>query len=149
MISAEKVKELRIKTGASMMECKKALEEAGGDQIRAEEILKDQGAIMAQKKAEREIKSGLIDAYIHANQKIGVLLELGCETDFVARNEIFKELAHDICLHISATNPQSIEELLAQPFIKNPEQTVRDLINSAISKIGENIKIGKFIRFAI
>jgi elongation factor Ts len=149
MISAESVKQLRDKTGASMLECKKALEEAEGDETKAREILNRRGAALAQKKAEREIKAGVIDSYIHANQKIGVLLELGCETDFAARNEIFKGLAHDLCLHISAADPQNVEELLTQPFIKNPEQKVQDLINGAIGQIGENIKIGKFTRFAI
>ncbi len=149
MISAESVKQLRAKTGASMLECKKALEEAGGDETKAREILSRQGAALAQKKAEREIKAGLIDSYIHANQKIGVLLELGCETDFAARNTVFKELAHDLCLQISAADPKSVEELLSQPFIKNPEQSVQDLINGVVGQIGENIKVGKFIRFAI
>ncbi len=149
MVSAEAVKKLREKTGASMMECKKALEEAQGDEAKALEILNKRGASLAEKKAERQIKAGLIDAYIHANGKIGVLLELGCESDFVVRNEIFKNLAHEICLQISAMNPADEMELLAQPFVKNPEQTVQGLINEAIAKLGENIKIGKFIRFEI
>jgi elongation factor Ts len=149
MITAEAVKSLREKTGASMLECKKALEKAGGDQTKALEILSKRGAEMADKKAEREIKAGLINAYVHFNQKIGVLFELGCETDFVARNETFKNLAHEICLHISAMNPQSNEELLNQPYVKNPEQTVQALINEAIGKLGENIKINRFARFEI
>jgi len=149
MISAEAVKNLRVKTGLSMMECKKALEQAMGDEAKALEVLSKRGAEIAGKKAERQIKAGLVDAYIHSNQKIGVLLELGCETDFVARNENFKDLAHDICLQISATDPATTEELLAQPFVKNPEQTIQGLISETISKLGENIKIGKFVRFAL
>jgi len=147
MISAEAVKNLREKTGLSMIECKKALEETGGDEQKALEVLSRRGAEIADKKSERQIKAGLIDAYIHSNQKIGVLLELGCETDFVARNENFKALSHDICLQISATSPATVEELLVQPFIKNPEQTIQDLINETVGKLGENIKIGKFVRF--
>ena len=149
MISVDAVKNLREKTGASIIECKKALEEAGGEEQKAIEILSKRGAAMAEKKAERQIKAGLVDSYIHANGKIGVLLELGCETDFVARNENFKNLAHELCLQISAMNPQSVEELLAQPFVKNPEQTAQDLINEAVGKLGENIKVVKFVRFEI
>lgn len=149
MVSAELVKKLREKTGASIIDCKKALEQAGEDEQKAFEFLSQRGAAMAEKKAEREIKAGLIDSYIHSNGKIGVLLELGCETDFVARNEVFKSLSHDLCLQISAMNPQNIEELLTQPFIKNPEQSAQDLINEAVGKLGENIKIGQFARFEI
>lgn len=149
MITAENVKNLRDKTGASMIECKKALEEAAGDEPKALEILGKRGAAMAEKKAERQIKAGIVDSYIHSNGKIGVLLELGCETDFVARNENFKNLAHELCLQVSAVNPQGIEDLLAGPFIKNSEQTVQNLINEAIGKLGENIKIGRFTRFEL
>jgi len=149
MISAESVKQLREKTGASMMECKKALEEANGDEAKAMELLAKRGAEIAQKKSERETKTGLVDVYTHQNGRIGVMVQLACETDFVVRNERFKELAHDLCMHIAAMNPQDNSELLAQPFIKNPEQTVQDLINESISKIGENIKLEKFVRFEI
>lgn len=149
MISADAVKKLRAKTGASVLDCKKALEESAGEEQKALEILSRRGADIAAKKAERQIKAGLIDSYIHTNQKIGAMLELGCETDFVARNENFKSLAHELCLQISAADPQSVDELLAQPSIKNPERTVQNLINEAIAKLGENIKIGKFIRFEI
>ena len=149
MISPEAIKNLREKTGCSIIECKKALEEAQGEEIRALEFLSRQSAQLAAKKSERQIKAGLIDSYIHFNQKIGVLLELGCETDFVARNENFKNLAHEICLHISAMNPQNGEELLVQPFVKNPQKTVQDLINETIGKLGENIKVGRFVRFDI
>lgn len=149
MSAIELVKKIREKTSASMMECKKALAEAGGDEQKALEILSRRGAEIAEKKAQREIKAGVVDSYIHANQKIGALLELGCETDFVARNENFKILAHELCLQVSAMNPPDIEGLLAQPFIKNSEQSVQDLINEYITKLGENIKVGRFIRFEI
>lgn len=149
MISAEAVKKLREKTGASMMECKKALEEADGNESTAEEVLRKRGGEIAEKKSERQTKTGAIDAYIHANQKIGVLLQLDCESDFVARNENFKSLSHDLCLHIAALNPASNEDLLVQPFIKDPAKTVQDLINETISKLGENIKLNKFTRFEL
>jgi len=149
MISAEAVKKLREKTGASMMECKKALEESAGDEAAAEEILRKRGGEIAEKKSERQTKTGAIDAYVHANQKIGVLLQLDCESDFVARNENFKALSHDLCLHIAALNPAGNEELLLQPFIKDSEKTVQDLINESISKLGENIKLNKFTRFEL
>lgn len=149
MVSAEAVKKLREKTGLSMIECKKALEETEGDEQKALEILAKRSSEIAGKKAERQIKSGMISAYVHANQKIGVMLELDCETDFVARNENFKELAHELSLHIAAVNPATVEELLEQPFIKNPEQKIQDLINQTIGKLGENIKVGKFVRFEI
>ena len=132
-----------------MVECKKALEQAQGDEAKALEFLSVSSAQLAAKKSERQIKAGLIDSYVHANQKVGVLLEIGCETDFVARNEIFKNLSHEICLQISAMNPQSVEELLSQPFIKDPQKTVQDLINETVGKLGENIKVGRFIRFDI
>jgi len=149
MISAEAVKKLREETGASMIECKKALEEAQGDEAKAKEILGKLGAAMAQKKAQRQTNSGLVVSYIHGNQKIGVLMSLYCETDFVARNENFKALANDLCLQVAAANPAGNEELLAQPFIKDPAKTVQGLLNETIGKLGENIKLGKFTRFEI
>lgn len=132
-----------------MMDCKKALEEANGEEAKAREFLSKRGAELAEKKAERKTNSGLVESYIHANQKIGALLELYCETDFVARNENFKVLAHEICLQIAAVGAQTPEELLSQPYLKNPEKTIKDLINDTVGKLGENIKIGKFTRFEI
>lgn len=149
MISADQIKKLREATGASMMDCKKALEEAGGDETKAREFLSKRGAEMAEKKSERQTNSGLVESYIHANQKMGALLELYCETDFVARNENFKALAHEICLQVAAVGAQTTEELLAQPYLKNPEKTIKDLITDTVGKLGENIKIGKFVRFEI
>jgi len=149
MISAETVKKLREKTGASMMECKRALEEVNGNETAAEEVLRKRGGEIAEKKSERQTKTGAIDAYVHSNHKIGVLLQLDCESDFVARNENFKALSHDLCLHIAATSPANNEELLAQPFIKDPAKTVQNLINETISKLGENIKLNQFTRFEL
>ena len=131
------------------MECKKALEEAGEDEGKALKILGEKGKEKALKKAGRKAGQGLIEAYIHSNGKIGVILELNCETDFVAKNEEFKQLAHDIAMHIAAFEPEDNKELLSQPFIKDEQKTIQDLINDAVAKLGENIKIGKFLRLEI
>jgi len=149
MISTEQIKQLRQKTNLSVMECKKALEETKGDEKKALKILSKRGAEKAIKKSEREARQGLIEAYIHNNGKIGVILELNCETDFVARNQEFKELAHDLAMHIAATEPKDKKELSEQPFIKDESKTIKDLINEAIAKLGENIKIGKFTRLEV
>lgn len=149
MITAEQIKQFREKTGFSIMECKTALGEADGDEKEAMKILEKKGAEKAVKKSERETKQGLIEAYIHNNSKVGVILELNCETDFVARNEEFKKLAHDLAMHIAATNPQNLEEFLSKPFIKDEQKTIQDLISEFIGKIGENVKIGKFVRIEI
>ena len=149
MITSEQIKKIREKTGQSVIECKNALEEAKGNEEKALKILEKKGEERADKKSERETKQGLIETYIHNNGKIGVILEINCETDFVARNERFKELAHDISMHIAAMNTQDLEELLSQPFIKDQEKTIKDLITEAVSKLGENIKIGKFFRLEI
>lgn len=149
MITSDQIKKLREESGASVMDCKKALEEAQGDEARAREFLSKRGAELAVKKAERQTNSGIVESYIHANGKIGVLLELLCETDFVARNENFKALAHELCLQIAAVGAPDVEELLAQPYLKNPGKTVKDLISDAVGKLGENIKVGKFVRFEL
>lgn len=149
MISIDQVKQLRKKTNFSIIECKKALEEVKGDEKKALKILEKKGAEKAVKKSDREAKQGLIEAYIHGNNKIGVILELNCETDFVARNEEFKQLIRDIAMHIAAMNPKDSEELLSQPFIKDEEKTIQSLVTEAVGKLGENIKIGKFVRLEI
>jgi len=158
MIKPNQVKQLREKTNVSMMECKKALEEAKGDEALALNILRQKGKNIALKKAARETKQGLIESYIHSNNKVGVLLEINCETDFVARNQEFRGLAHDVALHIAGMDPQCIEprdvseeeiSLLTQPFVKNPDITVGDLIQEKIAKLGENIKVSRFIRYEL
>ena len=149
MISTEQIKDLRQKTNLSVMECKEALEEAKGDEKKALEILSKKGAEKAIKKSEREAKQGLIESYIHNNGKVGVILELNCETDFVARNEEFKQLAHDLAMHIAALEPKDEKEVLEQPFIKDESKTIKDLITEMIAKLGENIKVGKFVRLEI
>lgn len=149
MITAEQIKRIREKTGYSIIECKNALEETDGNKEKALKILEKKGKEKADRKSERATKQGLVEAYVHTNGKIGVILEINCETDFVARNEKFKELAHDISMHIAAMNTQDLEELLSQPFIKDESKTIKDLITDAIAKLGENIKIGKFFRLEI
>lgn len=148
-ISIDQIKSLRDETGLSVADIKKALTEAGGDIDKTRELLASRGGDIAAKKAGRDLKAGIIDSYIHNNKLSGCMLELLCETDFVSRGEAFQALAHDLCLHITAMKPQSVEELMEQPFIKNSEQTVRNLITSHIAKLGENIQVGRFEVFQI
>ncbi len=148
-ISMDEIKALREETGVSIMKCKQALEEAGGDMDKARELLKDLSAKAAAKKADRELGAGIIQAYIHPNNTIGVLINLACETDYVARNEDFITLANDIAMHIAAMIPESVEDLLEQPFVKNPETTIAKLIEEAILKIGERIEVSEFTRYTI
>jgi len=149
MISADKVKKLREKTGSSMMECKKALSEAGGEEAKALKILQEKGRVTAMKKSERKAEEGIVEAYIHSNKKIGVLLKLKCETDFVAKNQEFRDLAHEIAMHIAGMDSKDVKILLSEPFVKNPEITVKDLIDEKIAKLGENIQVGEFIRYEL
>lgn len=147
-MDAKTVAELRAQTGAGVMDCKKALEESKGDFEKAKKILSSNAASIAQKKAQRATKHGLIESYVHGG-RIGVLLEIASESDFVAKNAEFKELAHQICLQIASMSPKSVDELLEQEFIMDSSQTVKDLIESKIAKIRENIKINRFIRFEL
>ena len=193
-ISAQDVKTLRERTGAGMMECKAALGESGGDMEKAIDILRAKGAAKAAKRAERETKEGAVGSYIHMGGRIGVLLELGCETDFVARNDQFQQLVRDIAMHIAAAAPVAIRRedfpaelverergvyreqmresgkpeaiwdkivdgklekfyaesaLLEQPFVKNPDITVGQLVTEASSKTGEKIEVRRFTRYAL
>ncbi|NLY42492.1 MAG: translation elongation factor Ts [Clostridiaceae bacterium] len=192
MFTAKDVKELRERTGAGMMDCKKALSEANGDMEKAIEILREKGLAAAAKKAGRIAAEGIVDAYIHGNGRIGVLVEVNTETDFVARNEEFRAFVRDIAMQIAAANPQYVRReevpaevvekekeilraqalnegkpekivekivegrlekfykdvcLLEQPFIKDPDRTVQDLLTEKIAIIGENINIRRFARF--
>lgn len=147
-INTEDIKKLRDKTGAGVMDVKQALDESGNDLAKAEEWLKQKGLASAAKKSDREAKQGLVDAYIH-NGRIGVLVEINCETDFVARTDDFKQLCHDVALQIASMNPESVEELLDQEFIKNPSDKISDLVKAAIAKLGENILIGRFTRYEL
>lgn len=163
-ISAEMVKELRNQSGAGIMECRNVLLEVKGDIEKALQILKDKGLIKAEKKAERAATQGLIEAYIHTGGRIGAMVEMNCETDFVARTDEFKELAHDVAMQVAALSPQFIAEeevpegaeiepqiacLLLQPYIKDPSKTVKDVIVETIAKVGENIKVSRFARFEL
>ncbi len=193
-ISAQLVKELRDRTGAPFIDCKKALEESNGDLSGAEVVLRKRGLAAAQKRAGRATLEGLIGHYIHAGGKIGVMVELNCESDFVARTDDFQQLAHDMAMHIAASDPRFIRKeeltdevmekereiykaqalasgkpekvvdrivagklekfyeevcLLEQPFIKDPGQTVGQMVATAIGKLGENINVRRMIRFKV
>lgn len=144
----EKIKQLRKETGISISECKKALEKSGGDLEKAKEFLKISGKVLAQKKSERETKFGIVEAYIHSNKKIGVMIELFCESDFVANSKEFQNLAHELCLQIAAISPEEVP-LLEQEWIKDPTKKIKDLIDEHIAKFGENIVLGKIYRSQI
>lgn len=191
-ITTELIKQLRDKTGISVMQCKKALEETGGDMEKAVMLLQKKSADIASKKSERTLRSGAISSYIHATGTVGTMVEVLCETDFVANNEEFKKLARDIAMHATATNPQflkieDIDEhsmdlakemfakevegkpeemkakilegklsaywservLMDQAFIKNPEMTIKNLVQSAVQKFGENIEVARFVRYSV
>lgn len=148
-ISAKDVKMLREQTGAGMMDAKAALLESGGDVQKAVDILRQKGYAKAGKKLGRVANSGIIDTYIHGDGRIGVLLEVNSETDFVARNEEFKKLVHEIALHIAAMDPKDMAELLEQPYVRDPGTTIRDLVNQKIAVIGENIQIRRFTRYVL
>lgn len=143
-----KIKLLRDKTGAGIAECREALEKSANDITRARVWLKQQGIDKAAKKADRPTSQGLVEAYVH-NGKIGVLLELNCETDFVARTDDFKKLAHELVLQVSAMNPKQVADLLKQLYIRDPQMTVSDLVKSVIAKLGENITVKRFSRLAL
>lgn len=145
----ELVKKIRSETGLGIMEIKSALEEAGGDEKKAKEILKAKGFEKAEKRAERETHQGRIATYTHSTGKIGVMVELLCETDFVAKNEDFLNVAKDLCLQVAAMNPKDSNELLNQEFIKDPVLKIKDLVTALNAKFGENIKIGRMERFEI
>ena len=145
----ELVKKMRAELGLGMMEIKSAIEEAKGDEKKAKEILKAKGFKKAEKRAERKTGQGRIATYTHSTGKIGVIVELLCETDFVAKNEEFLTVANDICLQVTAMNPKNSKELLKQEFIKDTSKTVDGLIKELVAKFGENIKLGRIERFEI
>jgi elongation factor Ts len=148
-ITTEQIKQLREKCGAGVMECRRALEETLGDIDKAEELLRKQGLEIAEKKKERELKSGVIECYSHAGGRVVSVVELLSETDFVARNEEFKAIAHELAMQVAAMNPKDTEELLAQPYIRDPKKTVGDLVNELVGKIRENIQVGRIARFEL
>ncbi|QQG43153.1 MAG: translation elongation factor Ts [Candidatus Daviesbacteria bacterium] len=147
-ISVDDIKKLREQTGVGIADCRAALTEAKGDFEKAKEALKQKGLDKAASKAFRLVKAGVVETYSHAG-KVGVLVELLCETDFVARTEEFKNLAHELALQIASMNPSSVEELLQQEYIRDNSLTVDQLVKSAVGKLGENIQVGKFERIAL
>lgn len=147
-MSTADIQRLRELTGAGVMECKKAYEEAGGDLKKAGKIIRERGLAKADKRAERATGAGLVQSYVH-NDRVGAMVELRSETDFVARSEPFKELAKNLAMQIAAMAPEDVEHLLEQPFIKDPERTVKDIVSEVISKVGENVQVGKFYRLEI
>ncbi|MHC4269862.1 MAG: translation elongation factor Ts [Planctomycetota bacterium] len=191
-IDASSVRELRDRTSAGFLDCKNALEEANGDFEKAGEILRKKGLAKAMKKGSRGTPEGRVGSYIHTNGKVGVLIEVNCETDFVAKNDVFSDLVKNLCMQVAATDPMAVSRetvpqeiidkermayneefkdkpdnvkdkiidgkmesfykevcLINQPFVKDNDQTIEDLLKNAITKLGENIKISRFARFMV
>lgn len=148
-ITIEQIRKLREKCGAGVMECRQALEQVLGDEKKALEVLKQKGLEVAEKKKERETKQGIIEAYTHNGGKVVAVVELLCETDFVARNKEFRNLAHELAMQVAAMKPKSVEELLRQEYIRDASKKVKDLVAELIGKIRENIKIGRIARFEL
>jgi elongation factor Ts len=142
------IQKLREQTGAGVMECKRALEKAHGNFEQAVNIIHEQGIVLAEKKSARKTGAGILDSYIH-NNRVGVLLELHCETDFVARSEPFRTLAHELSMQVAAMAPEDVEALLAQPYIKDESMAVKDIVKRTIAQLGENIKVERFCRYEI
>jgi len=147
--SIEQIKKLREETGAGMLECHKALKEMQGDEKAALEYLRKKGLEIAEKKSDREVKQGIIESYSHNAGKVVSVVELLCETDFVARNEEFRSLAHELAMQVAAMKPQSVEEFLQQEYIRDSSKKIQDLLNGIIAKIRENIKISRIARFEL
>ena len=148
-ISAQEVKKLRELTGARVLDCKKALEEADGDFAQAEKIVAKKGLARAEKNQNRETTAGIIAQYVHNNGKIGALVEIRCETDFVAQNQEFKQMSRDIAMQVVAMDPQDVDELLTQEFIKDPSIKIESLIKTLSGKIGEKMIVSRFCRFSL
>lgn len=146
-MSKDDILRLRETTGAGIMDCKKAFAEARGNFDKACEILRKQGIEVAKKKGSREVREGQVISYVHAGGKIGVLVEISCETDFVARNEVFQRFARDVAMQVAARTEEA--PLLDQKFIKDPAKTLRDTLTETIARLGENIVIRNFVRFEV
>ena len=164
MVSVDAIKALREETGAGVMDCKRALEAADGDVSRAQDILRQEGIASAAKKSSRATNDGVVESYIHSGGRIGVLVEVNCETDFVARTPEFRELAHNLAMQVAAMDPQHVDEadlpegvevnpqedcLMQQAFIRDPSKTIDDLLKETVGKLGENIRVRRFTRFAL
>lgn len=163
-ISVEAIKALREETSAGIMDCKNALAESNGDLQKAAEILREKGLLTASKKSSRETSEGIIDCYIHTGGRVAAVVELNCETDFVARTTEFKDLAHNLAMQVAAMAPTYLDSesvptsenvnpeescLMEQSFIRDPSTTIRDLVNETVGKVGENIRIRRFQRFSL
>jgi len=148
-ISMAEIKKLREKTGAGVMDAKKALEESNGDMKKAEAWVKEKGMARAEKKSDRETKEGYIASYVHTTGKVAALVEIQCETDFVARNEEFRSMAQNVAMQVASMNPETVEELLAQDFIKDGSQTIDQLVKTLSGKIGERFVVSKFVRYQV
>ena len=163
-IPTDNIKEIREQSGAGIMECRNALLEADGYMAKALQILEKRSLFKAEKKGKRSASQGLIEAYVHTGGRIGAMVEVNCETDFAARTDEFKELAHNLAMQVAAIPPEFISSeeipegadieaqaacLLLQPYIKNLDMTVQDIIDETIAKVGENIKVSRFARFAL
>ena len=148
-IDIKLISRLREETGAPVIRVKQVLEELKGDEKRARDILKKEGFEKAAKRLDRETGQGVIASYVHHTRRVASLVELLCETDFVARNELFAQLAQDLAMQVASLDAKDVEELLEQEFIKDPKQKVSDLVKSVIAKTGENVKIGRFYRLEI
>lgn len=148
-ISVDQIKKLREKTGAGIADVRKALEEADGDEKSAEELLKSWGADLAAAKADRAVGQGLVETYIHAGGRVGAMVEINCETDFVARTDEFKNLAHELAMQVAAMDPADVEEFLKQQYIRDASKTIDDLVKESIAKLGENIVVKRFMRFEL
>ena len=148
-IDIRDIKRLRDETSTSIADCRRALEESGGDYNKAIVWLRKHGIEKAEKKADRKTGQGLVDSYIHQNSKVGALVSVLCETDFVARTSEFKHLVHEIAMQVASMNPKDVETLLKQEYIRDNSKTVGDLVKEAIAKLGENIVVSKFSRFVI
>lgn len=148
-IPASEVKKLRDETGAGVMDVRAALEEADGDISRAKEILRERGLEKAAAKGSRETDQGLVETYVHDGSKMGAMVLVACETDFVARTSEFKSLAKELAMQVASMNPESVEELLQQEYIRDPSKTIKELVAEVIAKTGENVQIRKIARFAL
>lgn len=149
MMDIEKIKQLREATGAGVMDAKQALSDANNEIDRAIEIIQQKGLTKAAKRADRATQSGIIYTYLHGAGQIGVLLELNCETSFVAQTDEFRKLAHELALQIASMEPDSPETLTGQAYVRDAKQTIQDLINALIAQTGENITVRRFARFAV
>ncbi len=148
-VNLQNLKRLREETQASIADCRKALEETNGDYSKALEWLRKHGIEKAAKKSERETSQGIIDCYIHQTGRVGVIIEVLCETDFVSRTNEFKQLTHEIAMQVAAMNPKDVDLLLKQEYIRDSSKTVEQLVKEAIAKLGENIVVKRFNRFEI